>query len=431
MRTKACIVVMVVVLLGGCSSGSGTKQADSSATSTRSGASPGVDSVGTSDGSTHPGGVAPTTPYSGGDFYAVPNPLPKAPHGTLLRYQPVTAPGGADAYRIMYLSRSVGGEPIAVTGGAVIPKAKAPAGGRRVLTTAHGTTGIGDACAPSKSDKLGTELSLLGPAAVSAGYLLVGTDYEGLGTPGVHPYLVGESEGRSVIDAVPAASQLPGAEAGKEVAIAGYSQGGHGALWANQVASKWAPDLHIVGTFAGAPATELDLIAKAAPTFAGASGFFVLIAAGYHQAYPQTRIEQVLAPAGIARAEDADRNGCKQDKTPAATPMPAGPLVQPDAGTVEPWATLFKQNNPGQVKTADPILIIHSKQDSTVPVALSEILFNRMCGLGQVVERRIYDKGQSHVQAAPDAYRDALAWLADRFDGKRAASTCPSAGPTG
>lgn len=92
---------------------------------------------------------------------------------------------------------------------------------------------------------------------------------------------------------------------------------------------------------------------------------------------------------------------------------------------------LVQAEQPRQVKTADPILIIHSKQDSTVPVALSEILFNRMCGLGQVVERRIYDQGQSHVQAAPDAYRDALAWLADRFDGKAAASTCPSAGPTG
>ena len=43
---------------------------------------------------------------------------------------------------------------------------------------------------------------------LKAGYAVVRTDYEGLGTPGVHPYLVGRSEGRSVLDAVRAARAL-------------------------------------------------------------------------------------------------------------------------------------------------------------------------------------------------------------------------------
>ena len=43
---------------------------------------------------------------------------------------------------------------------------------------------------------------------VDAGYVVAATDYEGLGTPGVHPYLVGESEGRSVLDAARAARAL-------------------------------------------------------------------------------------------------------------------------------------------------------------------------------------------------------------------------------
>ncbi len=419
---RTVVVLAVLALVAGCSSSS------SSTPGTASPAATGADSSSAAapDGAAT-GWVPPTKPYAGDDFYAVPDPLPKAEHGTLLRYQPVNGPEGSDAYRIMYLSESVGGQPIAVTGDALIPKAAAPAGGRRVVTIAHGTTGIGDACAPSKGDDLGVELRLLGAAVADQGYLMVESDYEGLGTPGVHPYLVGESEGRGVIDAVPAASQLPNADASKDVAIVGYSQGGHGALWANQIAGQWAPDLHVVGTFAGAPATELDLIAKAATTNPGASGFFVLIAAGYAQAYPQAKIDQVLTPAGVAKAKDADANGC--GATPAGPPAPApgGPAVQPDAGTVQPWADLFKQNNPGQVTTADPILIIHSKQDSTVPVILSQILFNRMCSKGQVVERRVYDKGQSHVQAAPDAYRDALAWIADRFDGKPAMSNCPGA----
>ena len=40
---------------------------------------------------------------------------------------------------------------------------------------------------------------------IKAGYAVVRTDYDGLGTPGVHQYLVGTSEGRSVLDAVRAA----------------------------------------------------------------------------------------------------------------------------------------------------------------------------------------------------------------------------------
>ena len=71
---------------------------------------------------------------------------------------------------------------------------------------------------------------------VNAGYLVAFSDYEGLGTPGRHPYLVGESEGRSVLDAAKAAAQLPGADAGDQLAIWGHSQGGHAALWAAQLA---------------------------------------------------------------------------------------------------------------------------------------------------------------------------------------------------
>src|SRR5690625_7641015 len=37
---------------------------------------------------------------------------------------------------------------------------------------------------------------------LTAGWAIVASDYTGLGTPGSHPYLIGEGEGRSVIDAV-------------------------------------------------------------------------------------------------------------------------------------------------------------------------------------------------------------------------------------
>lgn len=410
-------VLSVLTLTVGCSGSAKTKPSGS-----RSFRVSPTDSSARSTDTT--AGTRPTKPFAGTDFYAVPDPLPQGRHGTLLRYQPVTGPDGTDAYRIMYLSESVAGQPIAVTGTALVPKTAAPTGGRRVVTIAHGTTGIADQCAPSKDQKPGGELALMGPE-VKAGYLMVESDYEGLGTPGRHPYLVGVSEGRGVIDAVPAAGELPGASASKDVAIAGYSQGGHGALWANQVAKDWDPSLHVVGTFAGAPATELDVIANAAPSLPGAAGFFLLVAGGFNAAYPEAKLDQVLTPKGIQDL-DADDHQCVGQAIADSLKSKPGDLVKADAGAVPPWAALYKQNNPGQVATEDPILIIHSKQDDTVPVALSGILFDRMCGLHQVVERRVYDKGQGHVAAAPEAYTDGFAWIQDRFAGKPATSTCPA-----
>ena len=153
---------------------------------------------------------------------------------------------------MMYLSESIQGEPIAVTGTAVVPSIAAPDGGRPILSVAHGTTGIADQCAPSHDPPSDVAAHI---RYVNAGYLVAFTDYEGLGTPGRHPYLVGESEGRSVLDAAKAARQLPGADADDQLAIWGHSQGGHAALWAAQLADTWAPELELVGTVAaGVPA---------------------------------------------------------------------------------------------------------------------------------------------------------------------------------
>lgn len=361
--------------------------------------------------------------HEGGDFYAPPDPLPAGDHGDLLRYEVVDeAPvEGATRYRIMYLSESVEGDPIAVTGVAVVPDADAPDGGRDILTLAHGTTGIADECAPSK-DPAAAEGALAGPA-VEAGYLLADTDYEGLGTPGRHPYLVGESQGRGVLDAAMAATQLPGADAGERTAIAGYSQGGHGALWAGQLAEEWTPELEVVGTFAGAPATELDLILAAAETLP-ITGFLTMMVAGFEAAYPdEADPSLLLTPAGVEALDVVDE-GCTGEVLASVAGVPNSDLVRPDPGSIEPWATLAVENTPGRVVTDAPILVVHSAADDVVPALLSEIMVDRMCGLGQDVERRVLDDGQGHREAAPAAYALGLAWIAERFAGEPATTSC-------
>ncbi len=355
------------------------------------------------------------------DFYAVPDPLPAGDHGSLIRYQELTPTvvDGATTYRIMYRSESLEGDPIAVTGTVLVPDAPAPAGGRNLLTIAHGTTGIADDCAPSKDP--GSELLLMGDQ-VEAGWLVAMTDYEGLGTPGRHPYLVGKSEGRSVIDAIVAAGSLPGADPGRRLAIAGYSQGGHGALWANQVAEEWAPDLDVVGTFAGAPATEMQVILRGAP-----AGFKFLMVAGYEAAYPEADPATFLTPQAEERLDAVDE-GCAGDVFGAVSDLPAGEVTLPTAFDEGPWAELADENDPGKVATDDPILVVHSDADDVVPVILSQFLLERMCKVHQMVERRILTDGAGHGAAAPPAYRQGLDWLAERFgtDPAEPVTSCPS-----
>jgi len=416
-RTIAALFA-VVLLLAGCSDGAGDGSSTSATTTTTEAA--GATTADPPSGATEATGPVEVT--SEEELYAVPEPIPDGQHGDLVRYQvvePATVEG-ATTYRVMYLSESLEGDPIVVTGTVVVPTAEPPVGGRPVLTIAHGTTGIADECAPSKDGA--AELAIAGPA-VERGWIVAVTDYEGLGTPGRHPYLVGESEGRGVIDAALAAADLPDAEASPTTMIGGYSQGGHGALWAGEVAASWAPDLDVVGTFAGAPATELDIILGAAGS-PGVSGFATMIVAGFAAAYPEADPALLLTDEGVDRL-DAVEEGCTGDVFAAVADLDPAELVRPGGPSTPPWPELAADNNPGQVATDAPVLIIHSEQDDVVPVFLSGILFERMCGTGQAAERRVLPDGGGHGEAAGVVYPQALEWFDRLLAGEAVEDTCP------
>ena len=362
--------------------------------------------------------------FGGGDFYAVPDPLPEGDHGDLIRYEQVDEPAagdGATHWRVMYLSESLAGDPIAVTGFALVPIAPAPEGGRTAVAVAHGTTGIADECAPSK------EPGVYGNVAGVSGStkpVLAFSDFEGLGTPGRHPYLVGESEGRGTLDALKASRQLPDAEVGDRYGIWGYSQGGHAAMFAHQIASEWGPaDMDLVGTVAGAPATEMPVIFQSAGSLPGVAGFLYMIIAGFEAAYPEADPSLLLTPTGVDLLDAVDEE-CGGGFAVAAGRAPDELLV-PGYAEAEPWPELMAANNPGEVATDDPLLILHSAADDVVPATLSQVTFDRLCGLGQVVERRVYDEGEGHGAAAVDAAIDGFAWIDGLFTGDgEAISTC-------
>ena len=128
-----------------------------------------------------------------------------------------------------------------------------------------GTQGLADRCAPSRQLSAGSEYEgAFLSGVLSRGYAVAVTDYEGLGTPGVHTYMARRSQAAAVLDIGRAARQLPdlGVPAAGPVAVAGYSQGGGAAAAAAELAPAYAPELTLVGAVAGAVPADLAAVGE-------------------------------------------------------------------------------------------------------------------------------------------------------------------------
>ena len=102
------------------------------------------------------------------------------------------------------------------------------------------------------------------------------------------------------------------------------------------------------------------------------------------------------------------------------------PYVTADPSTVEPFAALMAANTAGTVATPAPLLIFHGDADERVPIEHSEALLARLCGAGQVVERRVIPGGL-HVGSSGALSLDGLAWLTGVADGTTTpTSSCAS-----
>jgi len=169
------------------------------------------------------------------------------------------APLGATATKVLYLSSDWRtNSPNVVSGVVYAPPGRAPRGGRPIIAWAHGTSGVASGCAPSLVAAPAPATQPGFGSFLRRGWVVVATDYPGLGTRGPHPYLNGISEGRAVLDSVRAARQVDGVNASRRVVVWGHSQGGQSALFAGQLANSYSPDLNLLGVAAAAPAVELS-----------------------------------------------------------------------------------------------------------------------------------------------------------------------------
>jgi pimeloyl-ACP methyl ester carboxylesterase len=353
-------------------------------------------------------------------FYKPPKKPPKE-HGTLIwaRKASGLVPLADAKYTklVLYSSRTPQGARTAVSGSVSVPKGKAPEGGWPVITWAHGTTGVADACAPSRNSSTSpasASISYIYPDLdewLRAGYAVAQTDYQGLGTPGKHPYLIGEAEGRSVLDIVTAARKLD-PKIGKRFLIAGHSQGGQSALFAAGEASSWTPKLRLRGTVAFAPASHILeqvplLSALTAPSSLTALATMILDGASTQSStidINKILSDEVLPFYPLLQSQCLQQLGASNE----LGGIPPSHLVRSgaDLGPVNP---VLATMNP-LVKTAAPILIAQGTADTTVFPTYTDQLKDQLVNVGDQVTYNKYP-GVNHVGVVTTGEADALAFF--------------------
>ena len=366
---------------------------------------------------------------SGTAFYKPPSPLPGKGHGGLIWARKLTGTaalkGGAGNRLVLYRSTGVDGKPVAVSGTVSIPKGKAPKGGWPVITWGHGTTKIADACAPSRdsaSNPAHTLISYAYPLLqrwLKAGYAVVRTDYEGLGTPGDHPYLIGRSEGYSMLDMVRAARKLD-KRLGRRVIIAGHSQGGQSALFAASLAPKWTPELKVRGTVALAPVSHLAAqlpALKALTQPGGLSGLAAMILRGIDAAAPQLGVSAGLTERATALYPQTLTKCLPQlNAAEAFGSVAPAELLRSDVDTAPIAAALAQPADPDALKIRTPLQIQQGETDATVFKAFTDQL---AAGYSAGVKKLTYktypgvDHGGIVTKAKPA--RDATSYIRSRL----------------
>ncbi len=367
------------------------------------------------------------------DAGAVARAVPPGLRGTLLSARPLTGaaalPSAARNWYVTYVSEGASGRPVTVSGVVSVPATPPPPGGWPVISWAHGTTGTADVCAPSADTADGPAhgyLASVNPtldAWVAHGFAVVRTDYEGLGTPGGHPYLNGRSAADSVIDMVRAARRAD-PHIGRDWFAAGHSQGGHAALF-TAAGTGERGDVRLRGVIAIAPGgwgySQTVAYLQAMPGAKDALAFLPTILFGAAAADPAIKPEELVAD-GVKPLLDAARTGCMDQVRTVAADTTVSSVFRPGADTA-PLTGYLRAQEPVGLKVRVPTLVAQGTADVLVPKQTTDLMVADLCEGAAKVTYRTY-AGADHRGSVPASFDDALAFARTILGGGTPASTC-------
>ncbi len=365
---------------------------------------------------------------SGDAFYTPPSPLPRGIHGDVIWERPWTSPiapkNASSNTLVLYHTTSVNGVDTAVSGTVSIPKGDPPKGGWPVISWTHGTTGNAPQCAPSRYPRQNTEQASL-DVWLADGYAVVQTDYEGNGTPGIHPYFIAEASARDASDMVRAARQLD-PQIGTRWVVLGHSEGGTASLGTAAFAQAWTPELQLLGSIAYAPGSHMfsylhDMQKATEPL--GNDAFFFLMVQAAASVDPAIDLKKIFYPVFTDRLPqlqkrciwELDRDFSWQMIIPAQ-------LFRLDADTSE-IARVFLANEPGGFSIHVPVYVMQGLTDQMVAPSMSEQLAGALCHGGANVSYATF-ANVDHFGVMKKAQPLAAPWIADLFAGRPVPSRC-------
>ena len=392
---------------------------------------------------------------------------PEGKLGQVIKHEKIeTTLEGAQAWRIAYISSDVSGSKTISTGMVVAPVGPIPAQGRPVISWAHGTTGSAQNCGPSQMLDPAVPLNLyflVGgnswndygiPALkefIEQGYVVVATDYQGLGGGGRHQYSVATTNARDVINAVRAAYDLKETGANKKTVLYGWSQGGGAILAAaglsdyiNQTGTA-ADSLDVLGLIAMAPdytaslAPSRELNQTIADKFIDAavsqftSNVFDFTHAtmyfwGTQAAFPELKLTDIFTEEGAKVADTIYTNKCMHaaaDTFSFNYGTNFKSLLRDKPTNTLAWANALLSGSAAVVKPVAPVMIYFGDKDTTVPPVMGKIYQEQVCKLGANVGRMQLPGEQNHFTTPGASEPFFVAWVKDRVAGKPLASGCP------
>ena len=161
--------------------------------------------------------------------------------------------------------------------------------------------------------------------------------------------------------------------------------------------------------------------------------YYSLAVLARDEASPAVSMEQVLTTLGRQRLELAEQRCLaglrRKDAWGDLTPKD---VFRPDANFAALDNVLNDEAGSEHVRVSVPLLVLQATNDQVVPKLLTDPMVAELCDLGAVLDYRTYTITALEGPAGSAAHRatvevsidDAQHWIADRFAGKAAPSSC-------
>ena len=387
--------------------------------------------------------------------------------GQIIKKEKISTPvQGAQAWRIAYISSDLNDKRTISTGIVVAPIGQAPAGGRPIISWSHGTTGNAQNCGPSQVEnpaQLLNQYFLVNGNSwtdyglpsleqfIKEGYIVVGTDYQGLGGGGRHQYAVAKTNGRDAINAARAAGSMKETSAGKKTLMIGWSQGAGSTVGASSQADYIAQKgtaydgLDMVGFVAmavpdlamyrpkkldEAGATQMvNDFANAWSVDSFAFAHMSMNLWGTQAAFPdKLQLSDIFTDEGAKVLDQIYLNKCVHVATDTINfnyGTSYKNLLRKEPQNTMAWAqAIIDGSVDNTTKPVASVLILYGNKDTTLPPIMGKYYRDQVCAIGGNVARVQLPGDQNHFTTPPVSPPFYLPWIKDRISGKPAANGC-------